>query len=123
MNSPSPQSLDSTQSSSAPTKLPVNDGFDIQKYLQSKDASKMAAWVKSEYSKAKQSRTQRQLQWYTNMAYFYGQQWVEQTGKNYPADLQGKLVMPKPPPPKRQTRKEKYDALEEEVGRGTVAFR
>lgn len=57
----------------------------------------MAAWVKSEYSKAKQSRTQRQLQWYTNMAYFYGQQWVEQTGKNYPADLQGKLVMPKRP--------------------------
>ncbi len=37
-------------------------------------------------------------------------------------DENGKLVMPKPPP-KRQTRKEKYDALEEEVGRGTVAFR
>jgi hypothetical protein len=57
----------------------------------------MAAWVKGEYTKAKQARTQRQMQWYTNMAYFYGQQWVEQTGNNYPSDLQGKLVMPKKP--------------------------
>jgi hypothetical protein len=31
------------------------------------------------------------------MAFFYGQQWVEQTGGSYPADLQGKLVMPKKP--------------------------
>jgi hypothetical protein len=53
--------------------------------------------VRSEHTKAKQARTQRQLQWYTNMAFFYGQQWVEQTGSQYPADLQGKLIMPKKP--------------------------
>ena len=97
MSSPSSPSLDSTQSSSSPTKLPVNDGFDLQQFLASKDAQKLASWVQQEWAKAKQVRTQRQLQWYTNMAFFYGQQWVEQTGGNYPADLQGKLVMPKKP--------------------------
>ena len=97
MSSPSSPSLDSTQSSSSPTKLPVNDGFDLQAFLASKDAQKLAAWVQQEHTKARQARTQRQLQWYTNMAFFYGQQWVEQTGGQYPADLQGKLVMPKKP--------------------------
>jgi hypothetical protein len=97
MSNPSSPSLDSTQSSSNPTKLPVNDGFDLKAFLASKDASKLAAWVRSEHSKAKQARTQRQLQWYTNMAFFYGQQWVEQSGGQYPADLQGKLIMPKKP--------------------------
>jgi hypothetical protein len=89
--------LDSTQSSSAPTKLPVDDGFKLDAFLQSKDAAKLAAWVKQEYGKAKQARTQRQLQWYTNMAFFYGQQWVEQTNSQYPADMQAKLIMPKKP--------------------------
>ena len=83
--------------SSAPTKLPVDDGFNIQNFAASKDAAKLAAWVKSEYTRAKQARTQRQLQWYTNMAFFYGQQWVQQTGGDYPQDMQGRLVMPKKP--------------------------
>lgn len=97
LNNPSSPNLDSTQSSSAPTKLPVDDGFKLDAFLQSKDAAKLAAWVKQEYTKAKQARTQRQLQWYTNMAFFYGQQWVEQTSGQYPADMQGKLIMPKKP--------------------------
>jgi hypothetical protein len=86
-----------TASSSEPTKLPQDDGFNAKSFAASKDAAKLAAWVKSEYSRAKQARTQRQQQWYTNMAFFYGQQWVQPTGKDYPADLQGKLVMPKKP--------------------------
>jgi hypothetical protein len=31
------------------------------------------------------------------MAYFYGQQWVEATGGKYPADMQGRLTVPKKP--------------------------
>lgn len=97
MNSPSSKSLELMPNSSAPTKLPVDDGFKIESFMASKDAIKLAAWVKQEYSKAKQARTQRQQQWYYNMAMFYGQQWVEQTGAQYPSDLQGRLVMPKKP--------------------------
>ena len=100
MNNPSSQklqNLDSTESSSSPTKLPKDDGMNLEKYVQSKDATALAAWVKQEYTKAKQARTQRQLQWYTNMAMFYGQQWVEATGKNYPEGFQAKLMTPKKP--------------------------
>ena len=97
MSNPSSRSSELTASSSEPTKLPQDDGFNAQSFAASKDAAKLAAWVKSEYSRAKQARTQRQQQWYTNMAFFYGQQWVQPTGKDYPADLQGKLVMPKKP--------------------------
>lgn len=97
MSNPSSPNSASTQSSSSPTSLPNESGVNIEKFVQSKDAMKLAQWVQSEYTKAKQARTQRQLQWYTNMAFFYGQQWVEQTGNQYPADLQGKLVMPKKP--------------------------
>ena len=97
MSNPSSMKLDLTQSSSSPTKLPTNDGFDLNKFLQSKDAKALAAWVQQEHTKAKQARTQRQLQWYTNMAMFYGQQWVEQTTSKYPEGFQGKLVTPKKP--------------------------
>jgi hypothetical protein len=69
----------------------------MKSFAASKDAAKLAAWVKSEYTKAKQARTQRQSQWYMNMAFFYGQQWVQQSGKNYPQDMQGRLVMPNKP--------------------------
>jgi hypothetical protein len=89
--------LDSTTNSSEPTKLPQDDGFSLQSFAASKDAAKLAAWVQEEYTRAKQARTQRQTQWYTNMAYFYGQQWVEATGGKYPADMQGRLTVPKKP--------------------------
>ena len=88
---------DVVTNSASPTKLPQDDGFSMQSFAATKDAAKLAAWVKSEYTKAKTARTQRQLQWYTNMAFFYGQHWVEQTGGNWPADMQGRLVMPKKP--------------------------
>jgi hypothetical protein len=100
MNNPSSQKLQNSESnlsSSTPTKLPTDDGFDLDKFVQSKDAAKLAAWVKQEFSKAKTARTQRQLQWYTNMAMFYGQQWVEQTTSQYPEGFQGKLILPKKP--------------------------
>lgn len=97
MNNPSSGNSELTPNSSSPTKLPQDDGFSIQSFAASKDAAKLAAWVKQEYTRAKQARTQRQLQWYTNMAMFYGQQWVEQTGGNWPADMQGKLTVPKKP--------------------------
>lgn len=100
MNNPSSQKLPSSESnlsSSTPTKLPTDDGLNLDKFVQSKDAAKLAAWVKQEYTKAKQARSQKQLQWYTNMAMFYGQQWVEATGKNYPEGFQNQLTLPQKP--------------------------
>lgn len=98
-NGSSPSSAYAAQSSASPTKLPEQDAFNMDAFLQSKDASKLASWVKSEYEKAKSARSSRQLQWYTNMAYFYGQQWVEHTSKSrgYPEGFQNQLTMPKKP--------------------------
>lgn len=95
MSNSSSTNLDLTQNSSSPTKLPKDDGFNLQSFAASKDAAKLAAWVKQEYTRAKQARTQRQLQWYTNMAFFYGQQWVEKTGGQYPLDFQSRLTSPR----------------------------
>lgn len=97
MSNPSSVKLDSTTNSSAPTKVPAQDGFDIEKFRESRDAAKLVAWIRGEYTKAKNARAQRQLQWYTNMAYFYGQQWVEPSGKHYPEGFQAKLLAPKKP--------------------------
>lgn len=97
MSNPSSPSLESSQSSSSPTKLPVADDFNLEKFVASKDAAVLAAWVKQEWQKAKNARSQRQMQWYMNMAMFYGQQWAEITSKQYPEGYQGKLITPKKP--------------------------
>lgn len=97
MSNPSSAKSESTLSSSTPVNLEQTDGFDLDKFLASKDAQVLADWVRSEYTKAKAARQQRQLQWYYNMSMFYGQQWVEKTGTSYPDGFNGKLVMPKKP--------------------------
>lgn len=72
-------------------------GFDLEKFRGTKDAATLAAWVQEEYAKARAARAQRQMQWYVNMAMFYGKHYVEVTGKQYPAGFQSKLTTPKKP--------------------------
>lgn len=72
-------------------------GFDIEAFKRTKDALALASWIQEQYAKAKAARQQRQMQWYVNMAMFYGKHYVEVTGKNYPAGFQQKLVTPKKP--------------------------
>lgn len=72
-------------------------GFDLEKFRGTKDAATLAAWVQEEYAKARAARSQRQMQWYVNMAMFYGKHYVEVTGKQYPAGFQSKLTTPKKP--------------------------
>lgn len=93
----SSQKSESTQSSSLPIRLPDSGNIDIEKYRKTKDAEKAVAFVKSEYQKSKQARSTKQLQWYTNMAFFFGQQWVEVTGKTMPSGYQQQLFVPKTP--------------------------
>ena len=99
----SPKSA-STRSSSAEvpdTQITMvenpDEGFDLAKFRGTPEAKALTDWVQEQYTKARQARTQRQLQWYVNMAMFYGKQYVEVTGKNYPAGMQQKLQTPKKP--------------------------
>lgn len=79
------------------TLLEQNPAFDLEKFRGTKDAKALTDWIQEQYTKARQARTQRQLQWYVNMAMFYGKQYVEVTGKQYPAGMQAKLQTPKKP--------------------------
>lgn len=88
-------SLELSQSSTV-IKLP-EDGLNIDKYRESEEARKLVAWVQSEWQKAKVARTQKQLQWFNNMAMFYGHHWVEQTRGNFPEGYGDKLFTPRKP--------------------------
>jgi len=92
----SSQNLLELNQNSTVTSLP-DDGTDIEKYRESNEAKKLVAWVQSEWQKAKTARTQKQLQWFHNMAMFYGHQWVEQTRGNFPEDYRDKLFTPRKP--------------------------
>ena len=84
-----------TQSSTV-IKLP-EDGLNIEKYRETEEARKLVSWVQSEWSKAKTARSQKQLQWFSNMSMFYGQQWTEQTRGGFPEDYRDKLFTPRKP--------------------------
>jgi hypothetical protein len=88
-------SLELTQSSTV-IKLP-EDGLNIETFRESKEAQKLVAWVQSEWQKAKTARTQKQLQWFHNMAMFYGHHWVEQTRGSFPDEYRDKLFTPRKP--------------------------
>lgn len=84
-------------SEDGPTKLPKEEGFDLDKFRASKEAADIVAWVQSEFSKARTTRSQKQIQWYINMAMFFGQQWVERTSKSMPAQFRDTLTIPRKP--------------------------
>lgn len=53
--------------------------------------------MQEEWAKAKSGRQRKQLQWFTNMAMFYGQQWVEQTRNSMPGGYRDLLHTPRKP--------------------------
>lgn len=64
--------------SPTPTQLPLpSEKFDLVKFRQSKDGANLAAWVKSEHTKAASARTTKVLQWRQNLFMFFGHQWAE----------------------------------------------
>jgi hypothetical protein len=77
-------------------KLP-EDGLNIEQFRKTKQAQELVAWVQSEWQKAKTARSQKQLQWFSNMSMFYGQHWVEQTRGNFPEGFRDRLFTPRKP--------------------------
>lgn len=69
----------------------------LAKFRESAEAEKLCAWVQEEWAKAKSARQRTQLQWFSNMAMFYGQQWVEQTRQSMPTGFRDKFILPKKP--------------------------
>ena len=87
----STESSTSTLSPDA-TSTPI----EIQLLNEQKEKKAFAEWVHSEYKKAKSARQQIERQWYLNMAFYQGRQWMAYPPKQ--SGLQNKLVLPPAPP-------------------------
>lgn len=81
-----------------PTKFDPQESENVlRRFREGEEAAKLVSWVLEQYEKAKTARHQKQLQWYVNMAYFYGQQWLDITRRNLPTGYQDRLMLPKKP--------------------------
>jgi hypothetical protein len=90
--------LPPSTTSSGPADLSALDtapAVDVVAFRKTKEGKDLAAWVKSEYEKAKQARRSKELQWYTNLSMALGNQWVKKTNGN--DQLDARLVKPQTP--------------------------
>lgn len=80
-----------------PTTLPQgSEELSLESIRDSKDGAKLVAFVKSEYERAKQARTTKQIQWFLNLSMYYGNQYAEHQRVN--ADgLRDKIATPRSP--------------------------
>lgn len=62
------------------------------------EEKKIVDFVKTSYTRAKQARTQIERQWYLNMAFYQGRQWVTFMNSGQGVGVAGKLVVPPAPP-------------------------
>jgi hypothetical protein len=87
----------STPTNSVPQQQDLSP--DIIKLLKdSPEGKKLAAWIKGEYQKCKSSRIKQERQWYLNMAFYAGNQWVAYLKSGQNSIAGGKLTTPKAPP-------------------------
>ena len=101
-SAPSSTPLASTPTSSDPTRLPDQETRELEKLRRSRDADKIVGWVNEQHTRAKQARQSKQLQWYTNLAFFFGKQYVEQVRSTMPDGFRDRLTVPKVPYYKRR---------------------
>lgn len=86
-----------------PLTLPqAEEAFDLGKFQDSKDAEKLVAFVKSEYERAKQARTTKQIQWFINLSMFYGNQYAEHQRSVQGEGFRDKIATPRSPYYKRR---------------------
>jgi hypothetical protein len=87
-----------TPMSSAPQPQGTLSPDIITALKDSRDAKKLAAWVNSEYQKCKSARLKQERQWYLNMAFYRGDQWVAYLKGKGSSITGGKLSTPPAPP-------------------------
>lgn len=94
---PTSASTPSLSQTLSPTSLPTSS-TNVQAFRKSEDGKKLAAWIQSEYAKAKSQRHTKFIQWVINLSYFYGRQWLESTSPLTPGGYDNRLFTPKRPP-------------------------
>jgi hypothetical protein len=69
---------------------------DLGAFKKTKTANQLCSWTNEQYQSMKSANTQQRTLWYMNMAFYYGNQWVELAGSRSVAA--NKLQTPKAPP-------------------------
>lgn len=93
--SPELQSSNPAAMPEASTGLMTLD--ELRKFRESPDGKALVKWVKDEFSRCQNARSQKQRQWYLNMAHVFGHQWLDQMGKSLPNGVAGKLIPARTP--------------------------
>lgn len=85
------------QSSASSIPDQTSKSFNAEKFSDSKTGMQLATWIRKEYTRAKTTRQKKQLQWYTNLAFFYGKQWVTRSNSSLSDGFREKLISPRKP--------------------------
>lgn len=87
--------------SNNPVVVPEREGLmtldELKTFRASPDGKRLAKWVADEFSRCQTARTQKQRQWYENMAMVFGHQWLDKMGKELPNGVAGRLSLSKAP--------------------------
>ena len=70
-SSPDPSVVPGVDAEAAP-----DPRIDVVKYRESKDGEKLTGWADEQFTKCKNARLPKQRQWYLNLAFTFGQQWL-----------------------------------------------
>lgn len=77
---------------------PESEGFDLFTFRESEEGKKLIQWASNEFSRCKTAKTRKHRQWYLNMAFNFGHQWVDILDANLPGSVSGKLKTKAAPP-------------------------
>lgn len=64
---------------------------DVKKYRDSKDGKELLGWAQSEFNRCKGARLKKQRQWYLNLAYTFGQQWLQVATGVSDSNIRGRI--------------------------------
>lgn len=70
----------------------------IEQLNDQRQMKEFVSWVQGEYTRAKSARSQIERQWYLNMAFYQGRQWVTFLPKELGVGIGGRLATPPAPP-------------------------
>jgi hypothetical protein len=89
----------STENSTSTLAPPVSlDAVTIEMLNEQDQTKELVAWIHEKYTRCKTARTQIERQWYLNMAFYQGRQWVAYLPNVTGVGITGKLVTPPAPP-------------------------
>ncbi len=64
------------QTTSSPPVSDDGEAVSLDTIRKQREAQKLADWINKEFSRAKSARTNKQTQWYENLSFLFGRQWI-----------------------------------------------